>query len=176
MAERLADVTHRLRFVKGRCQKRGGEMQRVFVAILLTGFAMGCGSSPTAPSTPMMVAGMWSGTASDSSSSMGAGSMMGQAALGTMTWQLTQGGSTVTGSMSFSGMNGGMSGSFSGTISGAEMTFTMDMPMGSMMSSGCSAHSTGAAHVDGTTMTGTYSGSNACTGAFTNGQMTMTRR
>jgi hypothetical protein len=26
------------------------------------------------------------------------------------------------------------------------------------------------------TMTGTYTGSNSCAGAFTNGQMTMTRR
>jgi hypothetical protein len=34
---------------------------------------------------------------------MGAGSMMGQTDMGTMTWQLTQNGSTVTGPMSFSG-------------------------------------------------------------------------
>ena len=107
---------------------------------------------------------------------MGAGSMMGQAGLGAMTWQLTQSGSTVTGSMSFSGMQGGRPGSFSGTMSGDDMTLTMDLPSGSMMSSGCSARATGTARVSGTTMTGTYGGSNSCTGAFTNGQMTMTRR
>ena len=39
----------------------------------------------------------------------------------------------------FSGMQGRMPGSFSGTMSGDEMTFTMDMPMASMMSSGCTA-------------------------------------
>ena len=45
---------------------------------------------------------------SDSSVSMGAGSVMGQTGMGTMTWPLTQAGSTVTGSMSFSGMQGRM--------------------------------------------------------------------
>ncbi len=95
-----------------------------------------------------------------------------------MTWQLTQSGSTVTGSMSFSGMQGGRPGSSSGTMSGDDMTVTMDLPTGSMMSSGCWARATGTARLNGTTMTmtGTYSGSNSCTGSFTNGQMTMTRR
>jgi hypothetical protein len=126
------------------------------------------------------MAGTWAGTGSDSSSAMGAGGMMGQSDMGTMTWQLTQNGSTVTGPMSFSGsgMQGRMPGSFMGTMSGDDMAFTMDMPTSSMMSSGCSSRATGTAHVDRTTMTmtGTYSGSNSCSGAFAAGQMTMTRR
>ncbi|MDO8678627.1 MAG: hypothetical protein Q7R30_08710 [Acidobacteriota bacterium] len=46
-----------------------------------------------------------------------------------------------------------------------------------MIASVC-ARATGTAHVDGArmTMTGTYTGSNSCTGSFVNGQMTMTRR
>ena len=122
--------------------------------------------------------GTWSGSASDSSLSMGAGSLMGQTGMGTMTWPLTQSGSTITGVMNFAGMPGRTPGVFMGTMSGDEMTFTMDMPNNSMMSSGCSARSTGTARVNGTrmTMTGTYGGMNSCTGAFTNGQMTMTRR
>lgn len=122
--------------------------------------------------------GTWSGSGSDSSSSMGAGSLMGQVGMGTMTWPLTQSGSTVTGSMNFAGMQGRSPGAFSGTMSGDDMTFTMDLPNNSMMSSGCTARATGTARVDGTrmTMTGTYSGSNSCTGSFVNGQMTMTRR
>ena len=154
-------------------------MTKVFAAVLLAAFTAACGnSSPTGPSgmTPASMAGTWAGSSSDSSNSMGTGSMMGQAGLGAMTWQLTQSGSTVTGSMSFSGMQGGRPGSFSGTMSGDDMTLTMDLPSGSMMSSGCSARATGTARVSGTTMTGTYGGSNSCTGAFTNGQMTMTRR
>lgn len=111
---------------------------------------------------------------------MGVGSMMGQTGMGTMIWQLTQNGSTVTGSMSFSGsgMQGRMPGSLLGTMSGDDMTFTMDMPARSMMSSGCSSRATGTAHVNRSTMTmtGTYSGSHSCSGAFTDGQMTMARR
>lgn len=105
---------------------------------------------------------------------MGTGSVMGQAGMSAMTWQLTQSGPTVTGSMSFSGMQGMSPGSFLGTMSGSDLTFTLDMPMSSMMSVGCSAHATGTAHIDGTTMTGTYTGSNSCSGTFTNGQVTMT--
>lgn len=127
------------------------------------------------------VAGTWAGIGTDSSSSIGAGSMMGQTDMGTMTWQVTQNGSAVTGPMSLSGsgMQGRMPGSFVGIMSGDDMTFTMDMPTSSMMSSGCSSRATGtAAHVNRTTMTmtGTYSGSNSCSGAFANAQMTMTRR
>lgn len=106
----------------------------------------------------------------------GYGQHDGPGGLGAMTWQLTQSGSAVTGSMSFSGMQGGRAGSFSGTMSGEDMTLTMDLPSGSMMSSGCSARATGTARVSGTTMTGSYSGSNSCTDSFMNGQMTMTRR
>lgn len=153
------------------------------IVLLLTSLAAACGgNSPMAPSSAASAsasaAGTWVGSASDSSSSLGPGSMMGQAGMGTMTWQLSQSGSTVTGSMGFAGSQGMMAGSFSGTMSGEDMTFTMDLPAGSMMSSGCTSHATGTAHVPGTagTMTGTYTGSNSCTGAFTSGQMTMARR
>jgi hypothetical protein len=106
--------------------------------------------------------------------------MMGQTDMGAMTWQLTQNGSTVSGAMSFagSGMQGRTPGSFQGTMSGDDMTFTMAMAAGSMMSSGCSSNASGTAHVNRTTMTmtGTYTGSNSCSGAFTSGQMTMNKR
>jgi len=159
-------------------------MKIVFVGALLASFAAACGGntamSPSGSTASASMAGTWAGIGSDSSSSMGAGSMMGQTDMGTMTWQLTQNGSTVTGPMSFSGsgMQGRMPGSFLGSMSGDDMTFAMDMPTSSMMSSGCSSSATGTAHVDRTTMTmtGTYSGSNSCSGAFANGHMTMTRR
>jgi len=158
-------------------------MKKTFAVVLLTWFASACsGNASTAPSgtTPMSVTGTWAGLGSDSSSSMGAGSMMGQTDMGTMTWQLMQNGSTVTGPMIFSGsgMPGRGPGSFMGTMSGDDMTFTMDLPTGSMMSSGCSSRATGTVRVNRMTMamTGPYSGSNSCTGSFVNGQMTMTRR
>ena len=158
--------------------------KKAFVLVLVTLFAAACGGSTSmAPSGSMAsasITGTWAGVGTDSSTSMGAGSMMGQTDMGTMTWQLTQNGSAVTGPMSFSGsgMQGRMPGSFVGTMSGDDMTFTMDMPTSSMMSPGCSSRATGTGHVNRTTMTmtGTYSGSNSCSGAFANGQMTMTHR
>ena len=159
-------------------------MGKVFVAVFLASFAAACGgntaTSPPAPTASASLAGAWTGIASDSSSSMGVGSMMGQADMGTMTWQLTENGSTETGPMSFSGsgMQGRTPGTFLGTMSGDDMTFAMDMPSNSMMSTGCSSRATGTAHVNRTTMTmtGTYSGSNSCSGTYTSGQMTMNRR
>ncbi len=157
-------------------------MKQVIAVVLLAGFAAACGNTssmgPTGPTAQTVMTGTWAGSASDSSSSMGAGSLMGQTGMGTMTWPLTQSGSTITGSMSFAGMAGRSPGAFSGTMFGDDMTFTMDLPNNSMMSTGCTARATGTARVDSTrrTMTGTYIGSNSCTGAFTNGQMTMTRR
>ncbi len=159
-------------------------MKNAYLVVLLASFAAACGgsasTSPSGPTASTSMAGAWTGIASDSSSSIGAGSMMGQAGMGTMTWQLTENGSIATGPMSFSGsgMQGRMPGTFVGTMSGDDMTFAMDMPTSSMMSTGCSSRATGTAHVNRTTMTmtGTYSGSNSCSGAYTGGQMTMNRR
>ena len=160
------------------------EVKNVLVAVLLASFASACGgsatTSPSASTASASMAGAWVGIASDSSSSIGAGSMMGQADMGTMTWQLTENGSIETGPMTFSGsgMQGRTPGTLVGTMSGDDMSFAMDMPSSSMMSTGCSSRATGTAHVNRTTMTmtGTYSGSNSCSGAYTSGQMTMTRR
>ena len=157
-------------------------MKQAFAVVVLTCFAAACGGTssmgPTGPTAQTAMTGTWAGSGSDWSGSMGAGSLMGQAGMGTMTWPLRQSGSTVTGSMSFAGMQGRIPGVFSGTMSADDVTFTMDLPNNSMMSAGCTARATGTARVDGArmTMTGTYSGSNSCTGSFTNGQMTMTRR
>ncbi len=158
-------------------------MKNVFAVILLGWFAGACGgSSPTGPSGSMgsaSMAGTWAGTGVDSSTSLGAGSMMGQADMGTMTWQLTQNGSAVSGPINFSGsgMPGRMPGSFRGAMSGDDMTFTIEMPASSMMSAGCSSRATGTAHLNRATMTmtATYSGSNSCYGAFSGGETTMVR-
>jgi hypothetical protein len=155
------------------------------MAVALAGVLAACGGSPAAPSTstPVSVSGTWVGSGSDSSASLGAGSMMGQAGLGAMTWQLTQSGSTVTGSLGFSSMQGRMPGTLSGTMADGQLSFTFDMPMDEddmhgMMSSVCAAHVAGTVHIDTATMTmtGTYDGSNTCFGAFTNGQVSLTHQ
>lgn len=155
----------------------------LFAVVLLGLLAVACGGSTkpaTAPSSAISATGTWSGTTTDSTTpAMGTGGMMGQAGMGTMTLQLVQNGSSVTGTMAFAGMgNNMMRGTFTGTMSGQDMTFTMNLPTGSMMSGTCAAQTNGTAHMNGTamTMTGNYSGTNSCTGAFNNGQMTMSRK
>lgn len=157
-------------------------MRALLASVLLgTMFLMACGGGvATAPSSApaTTVSGTWAGSASDSTTAAAPGGMMGQSGMGNMTWQLTQTGNAVTGSMTFSGMPNGMRGTFTGTMDADDMNFTMDMPMGTMMSGGCAATARGTAHLDRTTMTmtGTYSGSNSCSGAFAGGQMNMSRR
>lgn len=159
-------------------------MRNSMIGVAFLGLlAAACGGSSTpatAPSSTMSATGTWAGTSTDSTTpALGNGGMMGQAGMGTMTLQLVQNGSGVTGTMGFSGMAGTMArGTFSGTMSGEDMTFTMNLPSGSMMSGSCSAQTNGTARMNTTamTMTGTYSGTNSCTGPFTNGQMTMSRR
>lgn len=153
------------------------------IGALLAVLVAGCGSSTslTTPGSTPSMAGTWLGMGTDSTTAaLGTGGMMGQAGMGTMTWQLTQSGSNVTGTMRFTDMPGNMmGGTFSGTMSGRDMTFTMDMPMGSMMSGGtCAVHASGTAHMDPDDMhmTGSYTGTNSCSGPFNHGQMTMTRR
>ena len=142
--------------------------------------ACGGGSSNPAP-TPMSatsLTGIWAGTASDSTTAANPGTMMGQGGMGEMTWRLTQTGNQVTGSVQFANMPNGMAGTMSGTMDADDMPFTLQMPMGSMMSAGCSVTTTGTAHVNRTTMsmTATYTGSNACSGPFTDGHMTLAHR
>lgn len=165
-------------------------MMRVAAVGVIAMVAVGCGgSSPVSPSmmatgttTTMAsssnISGTWSGTASDSSTTLGPGAMMGQSGMGTPTWQLSQSGTMVTGTMAFGGMQGRMPGTMTGTMSGNDMTFTIDMPSNSMMTAGCTARATGTARFDPATMTltCTYAGTNSCSGPFGNGQMAMSRR
>lgn len=161
-------------------------MRKSLVVMVLLGvLAAACAGSSnpaTAPSSASAT-GTWSGTLADSTTpGLGTGGMMGQAGMGTMTLRLVQDGSNVTGTMAFAGTgNGMMQGTMTGTMSDEDMTFTMNMPassMGSMMAGGCSAQATGTAHMNGAamTMTGNYSGTNSCSGAFNNGQISISRR
>jgi len=138
-------------------------------------------STPVSPTGTSTVAGTWVGTAADSSGpsmGMSSGAMgmgMSTSALGSMTWQMTQTGSTFTGAVSFAGYHGSTSMSVSGTMNGRSGTFTMTMPVGSMPSAGCSGQVSGTFDMDDMLlrMTGSYGGSATCSGAFNNGQMTM---
>ena len=79
--------------------------------------------------------------------------------------------------MQFPGYQGGTM-TVAGTMSGRTGSFTMTLPSGSMMASGCTATATGTFDVDDmmTQFRGIYTGTNSCSGPFGQGQMSMVRR
>jgi hypothetical protein len=154
----------------------GGFMRKFGFVLFLAAFAAGCGSSgnsirPSDAGSLSGYAGTWMGSMAESGGSMmGSGMMSGQ-----MTWQMTQTGTNVTGNMDMTGFKGTGKMMISGTIAGQTMSFTMNIPAGGMPESGCASTGNGTAQMNGNTMTGTYSGSNTCSGAFSNGQLSSRR-
>ena len=158
-----------------------------------------CGGSTSAPAGPTPVqttpgsqigsgtsaaTGTWVGTAVDSSGTamgMSMGSMgmgMPGGSMGNMTWQVTQTGTTFTGTVSFANYRGNGSMQVSGTMNGRTGTFTMTMPNGTMPMAGCSGQVTGTFDMDDmlARMTGAYTGTTTCSGPFDHGQMTLIRQ
>lgn len=136
----------------------------------------GGGGSTTGVTTPtptpqpsVSLTGTYSGSAFDSSGA------------GQMTWQLTQPNATsvsgtvlaktVTGTVTFNG-------TVSGTLSGTALTFTITVPQGGIPTlANCTLNISGAASgVTTTTIAGTYSGTNSCTGPFSNGQFSLAKQ
>jgi hypothetical protein len=113
-------------------------------------------------------------------STTGMGMGMSAGPVGTMTWKISQSGAAFSGTVSFSGYNGGSPMMVTGTMNGKSGTFVMTMPSGSMpmAMAACSGQTTGTFDMDDlmVQMHGSYTGSNTCAGAFTNGQMTMARQ
>ena len=160
-------------------------MRKFGFILFLAVFVAGCGGSgssmgPTGPGSMANYAGTWGGSMSESGgATMGSGTMGGLMRgmmAGQMTWQMTQTEANVTGHMEMSPFRGTGRMAISGTISGQTLTFTMNIPAGGMPELGCAATGNGIAHMNGNTMTGTYSGSNTCSGPFSNGQFTLYRR
>ena len=148
----------------------------LFLAVFVAGCGGGNSMGPTRGGSMANHAGTWGGSMSEpGGATMGSG-MMGGMMGGQMTWQMTQTEANVTGHMEMSPFRGTGRMAISGTISGQTMTFTMHIPAGGMPEPGCAATGNGTAHMNGNTMTGTYSGSNTCSGPFSNGQFTLSRR
>jgi len=127
----------------------------------------GGGSTPTAPTTSVNLTGTFAGNATDSSGS------------GRFTWQLTQFGSTVSGPISFTAPERGITGngSITGTLFGTTLTFSITIPEGGAFPfSTCSVTSDGTAtDVSNDRIPATYTGTNSCSGPFTDGTVTLTR-
>ena len=160
-------------------------MRKAGFVLCLAAFVASCGGSgssigPTAPGSLTGSTGTWVGSMSESGGAMMGsgimGGMMSGMMAGQMTWQMTQTGTNVTGNMEMKGFKGTGQMMISGTIAGQTMTFTMNIPAGGMPESGCAATGNGTAQMNGNTMTGTYSGSNTCSGAFLNGRFTLSRK
>ncbi len=150
-----------------------GNMRAVLTAVLFFGFLAGCNNSnaivtPT-PSAPT-VTGTWSGPLT----------FEGQTA--TMTWTLTQTGSSVSGPARVALPNGIvlLNGQLTGTLTGSTMTYSIAVAQGGVPAEpACSGRLDGSVAVTQgatSTMTGSYTvGTSSCKTNLTGGNFTLTR-
>ncbi len=142
------------------------------VALVVLGLTVlhpACGGGPAAPSTdPVDLTATWSGPASDSSG------------LGEVTWRITQSGTAFSGTLLLTDAETGVSGrgAVSGTIAGSSIDFLMTVPAGGFEGpyTSCAASVSGNARAASSSITGTYSGSNSCSGAIGSGQLKLDKR
>jgi hypothetical protein len=148
-----------------------GAMPHALSALLFSAIvALGCATEP--PAGPSgggtNLAGRWSGTASDSSGP------------GTMTWELTASGATITGTVTMTDAESGITGegTLRGDLSGASLDFTIDIPAGGFADpyDDCAAQVSGRAQATTSSLSGTYTGVNSCTGTIASGQLTLSRQ
>jgi hypothetical protein len=136
---------------------------------LVTGMAC---ATPTQPaptgSSVVNLTGNWGGSVSDSSGP------------GQMSWQLTQTDTSFSGTMTMTDASTGVTGqgSVSGTVSGGSFHFSISVRAGGFSSpyASCTADASGDGQAASATITGTYSGSNSCSGAIASGQLTMQKQ
>lgn len=151
---------------------------RLLCLALVSLVALACDDGPTSPVTissgnsgsrALAVTGTWIGTATDSTRQM------------TMTWQLTQSDSNVTGTFTATAPVGTpiyTGGSIAGTASATALAFTIAVPRGSVVDApDCSATFSGTADdVRADSMSGTYSGADTCGGTFVGGRFTLLKQ
>jgi hypothetical protein len=135
-------------------------------AILSTACGDEMPAGPTNPATSLT--GIWRGTISVNNVST------------TMTWTLTQSGTSVNGPVVIALPTGVvlMNGTVAGTVSGTNLGFTVTVPPGGIVSQpGCSGQIAGATTItSSTSMNGAYSVVNStCTTGLTNGTFTLSR-
>jgi len=153
----------------------------IVVGILATGAACtGTSTVSMSPTSTPTLAGIWVGSASDSTNSMmGTGMTTGMPGSGleSMAWHITQNGTAFSGTMQFSGHHGGVLTVF-GHFDGHAGEFTMTIPEGAMPMYGpCGASASGTLQLDEHRheLHGTYTGANTCSGPFDRGHLSLTR-
>jgi hypothetical protein len=151
-------------------------LRTVGAVLMLT--AAACGS-PSAPGTILSnsgggssavnVTGVWSGAATDSLRQVN------------MTWQLTQSGSSVSGTVAATTSVGAPiyeGGTVVGTVRDTTLTFTVTIPRGGVANlPDCTVALAGSApDITATGMTGTYNGNDSCAGAIAGGRFTFVKQ
>jgi hypothetical protein len=96
-----------------------------------------------------------------------------------MTWHLVQSGTAISGTFTMIDATTNIAGrgSVSGSISGGSIHFSLAVPQGGFDEpyGSCGADVTGDATASASSITGTYTGTNSCTGAVASGQFTLAR-
>jgi hypothetical protein len=96
-----------------------------------------------------------------------------------MTWQIVHTGSSVSGTLTMSDTATRKTGrgSVSGTLAGTAIRFTIAVPAGGFDSpyDSCSTDAAGDGQASASSITGTYSGTNSCTGIIASGQLTLAK-
>jgi hypothetical protein len=138
-----------------------------FLTLALSGACSGASSStPAAPSASSVnVAGSWRGTATDSSGE------------GSLTLQVTQSGTDLSGTVTMSVITVTGRGTVTGTVSGSTIRLTITIPAGGFDApfSGCTATVSGDGQASASAINATYTGTNSCSGPVTKGQLTLTK-
>ena len=137
----------------------------IMLALVLTAGA--CGGGGNGPSDAIDLTGIWAGTALDSSGG------------GEMAWNVQQTGASFAGTVTLTDALTGYKGrgELSGTLSGSTAEFSIAIPLDGFDDpwSACSASVSGSAKVSSSSLTGAYSGSNACTGGIEDGRLSLKR-
>ena len=117
--------------------------------------------------SPISLTGTWSGTATDSSGP------------GNITWEVTQSGDSFSGTLTMTDESSGAHGrgSVSGTVSRTTAAFSITIPAGGFDDpwAACTATLTGTATVTSSSLSGTFTGSNSCSGSVSAGQLTLSK-
>jgi hypothetical protein len=97
-----------------------------------------------------------------------------------MSWTISQSGGAVSGTVTAKTSLGIVvfNGNLAGTLSASSLTFTITVPSDGISGfPGCSATIEGTAPaVSSTEISGTYTGTNSCTGSFGAGRFSLTKR
>ena len=169
-----ADHQRELRRGARRFRRRGNSAMNLrygLAVMCVLPLVAACDSAPTSPTSvtsSVDLTGVFSGTGYDS---------FDESAY-EMTWELSQSGRQVTGSLrlDFLGLVSA-TGTVSGTLNGDMLDYQMRSPIGAISNAPtCASTATGTASVSSGVIDGTYSGTNTCYGDYTDGRITLDRQ